>query len=210
MVALPHWYANESSSDARSRAPAAAEHYGSVNVIQTTARNPLVPPKPALKDTRGVIPKPGSAINDPRSDQQQLNKPPSEDIGRYRFGPRKRSQFEPQMSAQSCMDLTKMNEIRECPPITTMPELPCIKQPLRPLIIPLLGEKRGIESNAHSSYLATTIFSMFAYSGTFDELLEKEVTGSLAELQRILRDSIVHVLRDFNGFVTCKYFVSSM
>ena len=66
-----------------------------------------------------------------------------------------------------------------------------------PLTEPLTGRKRGIEGDANSCYMDSMIFCMFAYSGVFDSLLNKKVyDDEVRELQTILRENIVNVLRD--------------
>ena len=70
-----------------------------------------------------------------------------------------------------------------------------------PLVEPLLGKNRGIEGDWNSSAMDTTIFTMFAYTDAFDELLKMKMTDRLGELQTFLRDYIVRELREGEGFV---------
>lgn len=84
-------------------------------------------------------------------------------------------------------------------------DVPCIKTYLPSLRDPLLGENRGIDGELNSSYIDVIIFSMFAYSDVFDSFLTMKVNDKSAELQRILKDNIVHVLRDSDGFVSRRF-----
>ena len=70
-----------------------------------------------------------------------------------------------------------------------------------PLDHPLLGKDKGIEGDSNSCYMDSTIFCMFAYSGAFDSLLHKKVKQSLSELQTLLKENIVNVLRTEPGVV---------
>ncbi|CAF0978459.1 unnamed protein product [Adineta ricciae] len=82
-------------------------------------------------------------------------------------------------------------------------ELKTITQKLPPLEHPILGRNKGIAGDSNSCYIDATIFCMFAYNGTFDNLLNMDVQSEpLKQLQSVLRDNIVHVLRDEkSGFV---------
>jgi hypothetical protein len=82
-----------------------------------------------------------------------------------------------------------------------------IKDNLPPLDHPILGKNRGIEGNSNSSYMDATIFCMFGYSNVFDYLLHMDVYNkkALVNLQKILRENIVNVLRSESGFVERKF-----
>ncbi|CAF0977775.1 unnamed protein product [Adineta ricciae] len=82
-------------------------------------------------------------------------------------------------------------------------ELKTITQKLPPLESPIVGRNKGIAGDSNSCYIDATIFCMFAYNGIFDDLLNMDVPSeSLKQLQSVLRDNIVHVLRDEkSGFV---------
>ncbi|CAF1039545.1 unnamed protein product [Adineta steineri] len=84
-----------------------------------------------------------------------------------------------------------------------IPQLTNIVDNLPPLDQPILGKNKGIEGDSNSCYMDATIFCMFAYNNVFDKLLHMEVkTEPLKILQKVLRETIVHVLRDKrNGFV---------
>ncbi|CAF1431148.1 unnamed protein product [Adineta steineri] len=84
-----------------------------------------------------------------------------------------------------------------------IPQLTNIVENLPPLDQPILGKNKGIEGDSNSTYIDATIFCMFAYNNVFDKLLHMEVkTEPLKILQKVLRETIVHVLRDKrNGFV---------
>ncbi|CAF1533721.1 unnamed protein product, partial [Adineta steineri] len=84
-----------------------------------------------------------------------------------------------------------------------IPQLTNIVENLPPLDQPILGKNKGIEGDSNSCYMDATIFCMFAYNNVFDKLLHMEVkTEPLKILQKVLRETIVHVLRDQrNGFV---------
>ena len=84
-------------------------------------------------------------------------------------------------------------------------KLPCVTEKLPPRKTPLLGTKIGIEGDSNSCYMDATIFCMFAYSDIFDRLLHMPVEEHVTELQTLLRDNIVHVLRDSKGLVERKY-----
>ncbi|XP_038067277.1 ubiquitin carboxyl-terminal hydrolase CYLD-like isoform X2 [Patiria miniata] len=72
---------------------------------------------------------------------------------------------------------------------------------LRPEFV---GMQKGIQGDQNSCYLDSTLFSMFAYNGVFDPLLQRmQGQGDLQEyekVQKTLRESIVNPLRK-NGFV---------
>ncbi|CAF1446772.1 unnamed protein product [Adineta steineri] len=84
-----------------------------------------------------------------------------------------------------------------------IPQLTNIVDNLPPLDQPILGKNKGIEGDSNSTYIDATIFCMFAYNNVFNKLLHMEVkTEPLKILQKVLRETIVHVLRDKkNGFV---------
>ncbi|CAM4807712.1 unnamed protein product, partial [Rotaria magnacalcarata] len=80
--------------------------------------------------------------------------------------------------------------------------LDSVKENLPPLKSPILGQNKGIEGDSNSCYMDATIFCMFAYSNVFDSLLNvKTEKKSLTQLQKLLRENIVHVLRSNIGFV---------
>ena len=85
-------------------------------------------------------------------------------------------------------------------------ELPREQRPLSPLRKPILGKNKGIEGNSNSCYMDSTIFCMFAYSNVFDTLLNKNVDNkeSVKDLQKLLRENIVGILRGETGFVERK------
>jgi hypothetical protein len=79
-------------------------------------------------------------------------------------------------------------------------QLPTVELKLPPLDQPILGKNKGIEGNSNSGYMDETIFCMFAYNNVFDTLLYMDAkTEPLQKLQQVLRDNIVHVLRDKQG-----------
>jgi ubiquitin thioesterase CYLD len=82
-------------------------------------------------------------------------------------------------------------------------QLLTVELKLSPLDQPILGKNKGIEGNSNSGYMDATIFCMFAYNNVFDTLLYMDaITEPLQKLQQVLRDHIVHVLRDKQrGFV---------
>ena len=85
-------------------------------------------------------------------------------------------------------------------------DLPIEKRPLPPLHEPILGKNKGIEGNSNSCYMDSTIFCMFAYSDVFDGLLRIDVGKKqvVKELQRLLRENIVGLLRNETGLVERK------
>jgi hypothetical protein len=79
-------------------------------------------------------------------------------------------------------------------------QLPTVELKLPPLDQPILGKNKGIEGNSNSCYMDATIFCMFAYNNVFDTLLYMNATTEpLRKLQQVLRDNIVHVLREKPG-----------
>jgi len=86
-------------------------------------------------------------------------------------------------------------------------ELPIIKDNLPPLDHPILGNDKGIQGDSNSCYMDSTIFCMFAYSDVFDPLLHVKVHKKqpIKDLQRLLRENIVNVLRSESGSVERKF-----
>ncbi|CAF1288623.1 unnamed protein product [Rotaria sordida] len=82
-------------------------------------------------------------------------------------------------------------------------QLPGTVENLPPLDRPILGENKGIEGDSNSCYMDATIFCMFAYCNVFDSLLHMTIEkNSIIKLQQLLRENIVHVLRQKKiGFV---------
>ncbi|XP_070536121.1 ubiquitin carboxyl-terminal hydrolase CYLD-like isoform X2 [Ptychodera flava] len=68
----------------------------------------------------------------------------------------------------------------------------------------LIGFGKGIQGHHNSCYLDTTLYSMFAFSLAFDELILRDMGGSdlqqFEEVQNILKSGIVNPLRK-HGFV---------
>ncbi|CAF3613586.1 unnamed protein product [Rotaria socialis] len=84
----------------------------------------------------------------------------------------------------------------------TIDRLESVEDNLPPLKLPILGQNKGIEGDSNSCYMDATIFCMFAYSNVFDSLLNVETEKKpLKQLQKLLRENIVHVLRSKIGFV---------
>ena len=79
-----------------------------------------------------------------------------------------------------------------------------------PLTVPVTGQNRGIEGDSNSCYIDATIFCMFPYSDVFDRLLHMRVDDNLTVVQRILRDYIVHVLRQPDGLVRSTLTISAL
>lgn len=103
------------------------------------------------------------------------------------------------------LDRQKLKDQRSKGRIAT-DDLPSISEKLAPLDHPILGQNKGIEGDSNSCYMDSTIFCMFAYSNVFDSLLHVKVDKtSIKELQNLLRENIVHVLRSDNGFVERKF-----
>ena len=107
--------------------------------------------------------------------------------------------------------IAKQNAARR--PSQTSPDVSHTRQNLPPLDTPITGRDKGIAGDSNSCYMDSTIFCMFAYSGVFDRLLHMNVDRKLTNLQRILRDNVVHILRGPDGFVAsmidiCLFFVS--
>jgi len=90
---------------------------------------------------------------------------------------------------------------------TKISKLNDVNENLPPLDHPILGRNKGIEGDSDSSYMDATIFCMFAYSAVFDSLLHMDVhhKKSVEELQKLLRQHIVNVLRSELGFVERKF-----
>ena len=92
-------------------------------------------------------------------------------------------------------------------------DLPIEKRPLPPLQQPIVGRYKGIEGSSTSAYMDSTIFCMFAYSDVFDCLLRMDVGKKqvVKELQRLLRENIVGLLRNETGLVErkCHSYLSS-
>ncbi|XP_055337442.1 ubiquitin carboxyl-terminal hydrolase CYLD-like [Paramacrobiotus metropolitanus] len=68
------------------------------------------------------------------------------------------------------------------------------------------GRKRGIQGHKNSCYLDATLFSMFAFTNVFDEILtrprrKRDIHG-YEEVQHALREAIVHPLRN-TMYVPC-------
>jgi hypothetical protein len=82
-----------------------------------------------------------------------------------------------------------------------------IKDNLPPLNREITGIDKGIEGDSNSCYMDSTIFCMFAYSSVFDSLLYMDVSDKepLVNLQKLLRQNIVNVLRTETGFVERKF-----
>ncbi len=81
-------------------------------------------------------------------------------------------------------------------------QLTIVEKNLPPLDNPIIGPNRGIEGDSNSCYMDSTIFCMFAYSRVFDALLHMKFDKkSMKDLQQLLRENIVNVLRDRDGFV---------
>ncbi|KAK4303765.1 hypothetical protein Pmani_024251 [Petrolisthes manimaculis] len=63
----------------------------------------------------------------------------------------------------------------------------------------MFGKNRGIQGHQNSCYLDATLFSMFAFTSVFDNLLFRPPTGhdikEYHEVQRVLREEIVNPLR---------------
>ncbi len=74
---------------------------------------------------------------------------------------------------------------------------------LPPLDHPITGDNKGIQGDSNSCYMDSTIFCMFAYSRVFDSLLHMKISRNspVKDLQTLLRENIVNVLRSEKGFV---------
>ncbi|XP_072051858.1 uncharacterized protein [Amphiura filiformis] len=76
--------------------------------------------------------------------------------------------------------------------------------PPKKLTLEFVGRKKGIQGDQNSCYLDTTLYSMYAYSNIFDDILHRKGTHKdLTEyesVQTILRENIVNPLRSY-GFV---------
>jgi hypothetical protein len=85
--------------------------------------------------------------------------------------------------------------------------LPIEKSNLPPLDHPITGKNKGIEGDSNSCYMDSTIFCMFAYSRVFDSLLHMKISKNppVKDLQNLLRENIVNVLRTEKGFVERKF-----
>ncbi len=81
--------------------------------------------------------------------------------------------------------------------------LPIEKSNLPPLDHPITGMNKGIEGASNSGYMDSTIFCMFAYTHVFDLLIQMNVDKNplVKDLQKLLRENIVNVLRSDQGFV---------
>jgi len=86
-------------------------------------------------------------------------------------------------------------------------DLPIEKINLPPLDHPIIGMNKGIEGASNSGYMDSTIFCMFAYTHVFDLLIQMNVDKNplVKDLQKLLRENIVNVLRSDQGFVGRKF-----
>ncbi len=85
-------------------------------------------------------------------------------------------------------------------------KLLAVSEDFPPLDHPVCGENKGIEGDSNSGYLDSTIFCMFAYSKAFDSLLHMKVRKQAKnQLQTLLRENIVNVLRSDRGYVEREY-----
>jgi hypothetical protein len=86
-------------------------------------------------------------------------------------------------------------------------DLPIEKINLPPLDHPIIGMNKGIEGASNSGYMDSTIFCMFAYTHVFDLLIQMNVDKNplVKDLQKFLRENIVNVLRNDQGFVGRKF-----
>lgn len=76
---------------------------------------------------------------------------------------------------------------------------------------PFCGKNKGIQGYKKSCYLDTTLFSMFAFTSVFDEILcrpkkEQDIV-CFEEIQTILRESVVNPLRKFVFSILIRFFV---